>query len=341
MKIGIHYKKDSFSEHWIEYCKNNNIDYKIVNAYDTDIISQLDDCDAFMWHHIHYIAKDVLFAKQLLTAIQASGKVTFPDTNTGWHFDDKVGQKYLLESIGAPLVPSYVFYDKESAVKWANNTVYPKVFKLRGGAGASNVFLLRSRKEALKFIGKAFGKGFATTSSWNGLKDRYTRFRKGEASIMNVIKGVVRCFYTPADERKYKREGGYAYFQDFIPNQKFDTRVLVINGNRAFGERRFVRKNDFRASGSGEFSYEDIDTRIVRTAFDVAKRLKLQSVAFDFVYDKENNPLIVEMSYAFGTKGASKCPGYWSDDMKWHEGSNFNFYGWMVEGIINRHSQQG
>lgn len=340
MKIGIHHKENSFSEYWVEYCKKNNIDYKIVNAYDSDIISQLDDCDAFMWHHSHVVTKDTLFAKQLLTAIQLSGKVTFPDIDTGWHFDDKVAQKYLFESRGAPLVPSYVFYNKEAAVKWAENTEFPKVFKLRGGAGATNVYLLHTRKEALRFIAKAFGKGFATADRYNELKDRCTRFRKGKASIIHVLKGIVRLVYTPSSDKRYHKEGGYAYFQDFMPNQEYDTRIIVINGNKAFGEKRFVRKNDFRASGSGEFSYNDIDPRIVKTAFDVAKRLKLQSVAFDFIYDENKNPLIVEISYAFGTKGACNCPGYWSDDMQWHEGGKFDFYGWMIEGVLEKIQQK-
>lgn len=35
-----------------------------------------------------------------------------PDENTCWHFDDKIGHKYLLEAIDAPLAPSYVFYNR-------------------------------------------------------------------------------------------------------------------------------------------------------------------------------------------------------------------------------------
>ena len=83
MKIAIHHSNGTFSEDWIKYCKENNIDFKIVNAYSTDIIRNLEDCDAFMWHHHHGEIKDILFAKQLLASIQASGKVVFPDTNSG------------------------------------------------------------------------------------------------------------------------------------------------------------------------------------------------------------------------------------------------------------------
>ena len=115
MKIGIHHREGSYSERWIEYCQEHRIDYKIVNAYDSNIVDQLSDCDIFMWHHHHANYKDALFAKQLLYSLQIAGKKVFPDFNTGWHFDDKVGQKYLLEAIEAPLVPSYVFYTKKEA----------------------------------------------------------------------------------------------------------------------------------------------------------------------------------------------------------------------------------
>ena len=64
MRIGIHKRKGSFSENWIKYCEAHQIEYKIVNAYDSDIIQQLKDCDAFMWHHHHAIVSDLLFAKQ-------------------------------------------------------------------------------------------------------------------------------------------------------------------------------------------------------------------------------------------------------------------------------------
>ena len=96
----------------------------------------MDDCDALMWHHFQTNPKAILFAKQLLFALEQSGKKVFPDFRTGWHFDDKLGQKYLLEAIDAPLVPSYVFYDKKEALEWVQKTDFPKVFKLRGGAGS-------------------------------------------------------------------------------------------------------------------------------------------------------------------------------------------------------------
>ena len=131
MKIAIHSHPGSFSERWIEYCKQKGIDYKTVNAYDSDIVEQVKDCDAFMWHHNHADYRDVLFAKQLIYSLEAKGIKCFPNFHTTWHFDDKVGQKYLLEAIGAPLVPSYVFYSKIEALNWISKCLNCAVVQVR------------------------------------------------------------------------------------------------------------------------------------------------------------------------------------------------------------------
>lgn len=333
MRIAIHNRKESFSNLWIEYCNNNNIEYKIVNAYDSDIVKQVDDCTAFMWHHHHADYKDVLFAKQLLYSLQKKGLKVFPDFNTTWHFDDKVGQKYLLEAIDAPLVPSYVFFTKKEALEWIEKTDFPKVFKLRGGAGSANVKLARNENQAKKFVNKAFGKGFPQFDRITYFKERFNKWRQGKDTLLGVCKGFARLFIPTEFAKMHSNEKGYVYFQDFIPNNNFDTRIVVI-GDIAMAEKRFVRKGDFRASGSGEFSYDDINIEAVKIAFDVSKKLGLQSIAFDFILNQDYKSLIVEMSYCFGSKGISKSPGYWDRDMNWHKEANFDFSGWMVEQVL-------
>ena len=113
------------------------------------------DCKALLWHHHHSLTEDKLFARELLFAIEQSGTKVFPNFNTAWYFDDKLGQKYLLEAIKAPLVPTFAFYSKKDALNWIKNTSFPKVFKLRGGAGSNNVRLINNISQAKLIINKA------------------------------------------------------------------------------------------------------------------------------------------------------------------------------------------
>ena len=334
MKIAIHHRKGSFSDHWIEYCLKNNIPYKIVNAFDSDIMTQVSDCDTFMWHYHHNQFKDVLLAKKILFSLEHAGLKVFPDFKTGWHFDDKVAQKYLLEAINAPLVPSHVFYDEEEASQWVKQTTYPKVFKLKGGSGATNVKLVKNQKEALKLVNRAFGKGFAQFDRSNNLKERYKKYKSGQDTLLGVAKGVGRLVVPTDFSKQQAPEVGYIYFQDFIPNEGFDIRVVVINGKKAAAERRYVRENDFRASGSGNFSYKNISLKVIEISFEIANTLNLQAVAFDFVIDNDGNPLIIEMSYGFGTQGIMAVPGYWDNDLSWKE-CKFNPQELMIENLIN------
>lgn len=322
-RIAIHHRPGSFSDRWIEYCIDKQISYELVNCYNSDIIRQIRSFDMLFWHWHHEDPKSILFARQLVLSVEKMGLKVFPNINSCWSFDDKIGQKYILEAIGAPLVPSYVFYDEAEALDWIKKTDFPKVFKLRCGAGSTNVRLVKSKRAAEIICNKAFRRGFKPVAGY--FTDVSVRLKKAKRisdyfQKIRRMPSVISRIYLSNSHRS--REKGYIYFQDFIPNNEYDTRVVVI-GNRAFAFRRFVRKNDFRASGSGQVDLNpsNINLKAISISFDIAQKLKTQSVAFDFLSDENKNPLIVEMSYGFTPGGSVKdCPGHWDKSLKWHEG---------------------
>lgn len=335
--IAIHNSKSGFHPRLIAWCEKNNIPYKLVNCYANDLIEQMQDCKGLLWHHSQNDPKALLAAKPILFALEQASIKVFPDFNTNWHFDDKLGQKYLLEAIGAPLVPTYVFYDKKTALEWATSTTFPKVFKLRGGAGSSNVKLAKTHKAAKTLINKAFGRGFNNYDALGSLKERWRKWRLGKTSMTDVIRGIMRFVYPPPFAKALGKEVGYVYFQDFIPDNDHDIRIVVI-GDKAFAIKRLVRKNDFRASGGGNILYEKslFNENDIRLAFEIHMKLRSQCTAMDFVYDK-GQPKVVEISYGFSPEGYDSCPGYWDKDLNWYEGK-FDPYGWMVEELLKNKS---
>lgn len=332
--IAIHDSDQGFHPKWKEYCENNQIDYKIVDCYSTDIVKKLEDCEALMWHFNQLDARDALFAKQLIFSVGTAGKRVFPDFYTAWHFDDKIGQKYLLDAIDAPIVSSYVFYDKKEALDWIENTAFPKVFKLRKGAGSAHVKLVSNRSEAKKLVRKAFSRGFSQYDKKANLKDRWYKYKNGNTGLWDVMKGILRFGRTTEFARIVGPEKGYVYFQDFIPNNDHDIRVIVID-DKAFALKRLVRKGDFRASGSGHVLYEKhhFNEDTIRLSFEVAEKIKSKCLAIDYVFQDEK-PMIVELSYGFIKEVYYPCVGYWDREMNWYEGP-FDAQGWMVESLIS------
>jgi len=285
-RVAIHNRTGSFSEQWRDYCDQQGIDYTMVDCCRTDIMSQLRSFDALLFHWHHEIPQNTLIARHVIWAAETAGLEVFPNIATCWSYDDKLSQKYLLEAIGAPLVPTHVFFDCRIAFDWIDHTSFPKVFKLRKGAGARNVRLVRR-------------------------VDLWGKLRRLPQSLMNIYQS----------NKFLGRERGYVYFQDFVPDNSYDTRITVI-GDRAFGFTRNVRENDFRASGSGSIDYDfgRIDPECVRVAFEAARKLSAQSTAFDFVCNTKGQPKIVEISYCYQAEAVHRCQGHWDSRLEWHEG---------------------
>jgi glutathione synthase/RimK-type ligase-like ATP-grasp enzyme len=330
--IGIHDTPGSFSDRWIEHCGHKQIPFKRIDCLASDILQQCEGLDAVLWHWSHISPRDLLVARQIIAALEQKGIIVFPNMATCAHFDDKVAQKYLLEAIGAPLIPTWVFLDQAKAMKWIGEAAWPKVFKLRCGAGSANVRLVHSRSEAEALCRQAFGRGFPAAAGY--LCDMRKRLRQTKTltqfwdKLWRAPRAIANYFVL---RRQMSRQRGYAYFQEFLPDNPFDTRITIIGG-RAFGFRRMNRPNDFRASGSGNLSYEPdrIDKRCVGIAFRVADQLGTQSLAFDFLFNPRQEPMIGEISYCYIARAVHACEGYWDRQGNWHEG-----HVWPQEAILD------
>lgn len=330
MKVAIH-NGDGWNKSVVDFCKRNNIDYKLVDGYSNDIIKELSNFDALFWHFHHAIPKDILMARNVLYVAEQMQLKVFPDFKTSWHFDDKISQKYLLESINAPIVDSWAFYELDQALLWLKERAeYPLVAKLRRGAGSYNVRLIRNYSQAKKYAKKMFGNGVLPTPG-------YLADTKNKLKVAGNIKGIIKRLkkaprffsFIRLGRRLFPKEKGYVYFQKFIKGNTHDLRISVVGG-RAWAFRRSVRKNDFRASGSGliDYSRENIPLSIVKESIKIAKELQTQSIAFDFVTDESGNYYIVEISYGYQSNAINSCGGYWDIDLNFHEGD------WMPEYFI-------
>jgi len=306
----------------MKYCTEKGAPFRRVNCLATDVVQQCDGLDGVLWHWSHGVPSHLLVARQIVAALEAKGLAVFPNVATCWHYDDKVAQKYLLEAIGAPLIPTWNFTSKQDAMRWIEKATFPKVFKLRCGAGSSNVRLVPSRREATTLCRQAFGRGFPAAAGY--LADMQTRLRKtktGHEFATKLARAPASLLNLMTVRRQMHRERGYIYFQEFLPDNAFDTRITVI-GDRAFGFMRTNRPNDFRASGSGSIVYdpEKLDKRCVEIAFQVSGRLKAQSLAFDFLFNSKQEPMIGEISYCYMSAAVYACAGHWDRLGNWRAG---------------------
>jgi glutathione synthase/RimK-type ligase-like ATP-grasp enzyme len=324
MTVGIHdtwaHKTDLLSNVYREILNCNNIKYIDLDSSSPDFWEKIKKIDFFIyrWAHTDYHHQ---LARTIIPVIeQFYAKPCFPNWVTCWHYDDKIKQSLMLEAMNYPAVKSYVFWDKNHAEEWVNRAAkFPLVFKLKSGSGSLQVKLLRHRAESLKIIDKMFNNGIKPESL--GI---LSALKTKNYDIVRTAKLMARTFidrYLPVRVRPmWAKQMNYAYFQDFMPGNEYDTRVQ-ITGNRAFAFVRYNRPNDFRASGSNnwDLSHDKIDMEFVKIAFKISRHLGFQSMAYDFIYDNNRKPVIVEISYCFGDY-PEFSNGYWDENLIWHQG---------------------
>jgi hypothetical protein len=254
----------------------------------------------------------------------------FPDYPTSWHYDDKAAQKYLLEAAGIPIPNTWVWWTKPDALAFARSATYPLVLKLSGGASSQNVQLVEDQQAAEGWIHRMFGEGAFS------LAPRYRPSLRTPDGWRTILNFILRGEHSDPGFW-YDLNKNYILFQEFLPHNAFDTRVMVV-GARAFGYRRFNRPNDFRASGNSNYDIDPagIDPELIRIAFKVARQLGLSVVAIDGL---RRGPqwVVGEISYSYIGPRIWECPGHWelegdpgSGELNWVEGQE-----WPESGILD------
>jgi glutathione synthase/RimK-type ligase-like ATP-grasp enzyme len=339
IRIGIHARENSFSERWISYCLNNNITFKIIDCNSLNVINEIknENITHVLWHLNHASHREQTIAPYLLNCLEEMGIGVFPNYATRQHFNDKIAQFTKMIAINAPMIPTYIYFNEQEAKNALKSMEFPIVSKLKGGAGSTSVKLIKSKKEAQQFIEKMFGEGVGATPKVLENFDQKLRLTKKIKNPLQLIAKIKKHLKDVNTEKKTNTvERNYVFFQKFLPKNDFDTRIIVV-GERAFGIRRWNKKNDFRASGSGLIDVDPtkIDKKIIQLAFNTNEQLKMQSVAFDFIYDENNDPKIIEFCFGFTTKAYDSCPGYWKKNGEYIE-EQFNPQEWMIQQLIEK-----
>ena len=306
---------------WTEYLDENNIQWEYLNPYRTDIVKKMDKYSAILWHYTNFSNSDLMEAQNILDIAQRKGLKVFPDHNTGGHFDDKIAEMYEFHRIGSPKPRSWVFYERDKCEKWLKNKAkYPIVAKLRRGSGSNNVTMIHNAAEGIRYCRRMFSKGMSPSQSLIYKTYSEAQSIKNIKMLIERVKKIPRWLIARRYSQGMPDEKGYCYFQEFIPNEGYDLKVVVV-GDKCSYVGRGTRKGSFKASGGGELFYDKnkVPKDVVRSTFTTADAIGSQCMGFDYVVDSRTGKgKIVEMCYGFDVNVIKECGGYWDRDLIWH-----------------------
>ena len=328
MKVAIHRDSTSIAHSsdwanpWTDYCVKNGIEYEIIDLFRCNAMKELAKFDVVLWHFGQYSLAEMLEARSILYSAKKMGLKVFPDFDEAWHFDDKVAEMYVLQTVGAPIPKSAVYYhmDALKADLKAGLIGFPIVAKLRTGSGSHNVKLLESEQELLRYASRMFSRGYNPAPSILYKTTSNVRSSHNKEQFLSKLKRAPEFFRTLAGARRFPHEKDYVYLQQFIPNDGYDLKVVVVGDKCAFLVRP-VRSHDFRASGGGEvfFDQKYMNKQVIESAFQVSDALGTQCMGYDYVVNKETGKgVIVEMSYGFSHHAIMASGGYYDRSLNWH-----------------------
>lgn len=152
---------------------------------------------------------------------------------------------------------------------------YPVVIKCAAGAGSVGVRLACNERELLRRI-RQMGK--VTFEYYCYRKRNKIRYFFGRTKKKILKEGMLELI-NPREK---------LVIQTFIPNLQCDYKILVF-GEKYYLLKRYIRKGEFRASGSGNFEFPsqftDVERQILEFVFGIYEQLNVPMLSVDVAFD--------------------------------------------------------
>lgn len=208
--------------------------------------------------------------------------------------ENKGFQEVHKRELGIGNLEGFYHYDLD-----AYDGEYPFVYKRPAGAGGSSVSLIRDAKDKSRIRKQDFPVGF----------------RRKVIICQRRYKLSASCF----SMYQYRHKGFRTHVcQVFINNLDCDYKVLVFD-DRFFVLKRFVRNNDFKASGSGNFDFTaEPPEKVLQFAANVFDRMDVPFISLDIALSSAGCHLIEYQALDFGVTTLTKSVFHFKrDDTKW------------------------
>lgn len=188
-------------------------------------------------------------------------------------------------------IQSFFFGTLEEFNSGKDEIKYPVVIKTYNGSMSRGIFLARSKREAERFARKI-------TST----KNVYLRF-------WDLIRFLKHKGYIKESWNRKK-----FIIQEYIPGLKNDYKVLIY-GRKYYVLRRENKKNDFRASGQGELSFQrDLPEGLLDFSEKCFNLFKSPQASFDIGFNGKDFFLFEAQFIYFGTYTIENSDFYFKKD---------------------------
>ncbi len=264
--LGIIYDVYQYHKFYVRAALENNLSFDVINLQDNNWWEQIhrEPYDGFLvWPNGMRESLKSTYDSRVKMIVDYTNKPVFPDYLAIWLYENKIRTNDWLVVNNFPTVPTFVYFNKTSALEHLSNHSLPVVIKTNLGASGKGVFIIKTAAEYRKVINQCFA---------SGLKSH----------------GV----------SPYAESRGYAYIQQFIPGME-EWRMVRI-GDSFFGHKKLQGKGTEKHSGSLLKGWERPSEDLLNLLYEITERGGFRSMNADMFRDKDGNIYVNELHTVFG-----------------------------------------
>jgi glutathione synthase/RimK-type ligase-like ATP-grasp enzyme len=251
------------------------------------------------------------YIKDLIHYYATGNNTLIPSYDLLQCHENKGFQELYKKKLNIKSLPALYFCSESEIEKYEIN--YPVVLKTVDGSNGKGVYLIKSKDELHIKIKKLQKLSLLTKADL--FRRKY--FRKKKQYIDYPEYNNHNDFIQYKD---YITEEKNFILQEFIPELKYDYRVLIIY-NRYFVTKRENRDNDFRASGSKRFRFNfEASDQLLNYAEEMYNKFDTPFLSIDIAQNKGKYYLLEFQALHFGINVLVKSKGFYSK-----EKNNWNF----------------
>jgi glutathione synthase/RimK-type ligase-like ATP-grasp enzyme len=297
-KLAILKNEDPFDHlKWVDACEDyqKNIDYKVfdltvdtwleeVNTYSPDILLLKPSGKTSLYRNLYQERLEIL-----VTSLKYK---SFPSLDEVRIYENKRYFAYWAKAHELPHPKTWVYYNRNEALKAAKMTKLPLVGKMNIGASGKGVQILHTKDQVKKYIKRAFSDGLVSSTGpkWSQGKLIQRAWQK-----FTHPKELINRLRTYRDIAMDSQKG-FVILQEFIKHD-YEWRAVRI-GDSYFAHKKIVSNE--KASGSLEKEYGAPPIKLLDFVRQLTDSFAFTSVAIDVFEPVEGQYLINEIQCIFG-----------------------------------------
>jgi glutathione synthase/RimK-type ligase-like ATP-grasp enzyme len=216
--------------------------------------------------------------------------------------ENKGYQELYKKKIGLNTISAHYFSSIDELRH--HDIKFPIVLKTIDGSNGKGVFLAKNKNELIEIVNNLERQN--TFTLLDLFRRKYFRRKKSYKEYSD--------YSNKKDYEQYKdyilKEKNFI-LQEFIPDLKFDYRVLVLY-DKYYVTKRHIKKNDFRASGAKRFDFNfKADTDLLNYARDIYNKFDTPFLSMDICIHQDNFYLFEFQALHFGINVFVKSNGYY------------------------------